>query len=195
MSACLSSRTMTLGSTQTLTETSWGVKGGRRVRLTTSSLSVSRLSRKRGNLDVSQPYWCPRPVTAIALLFFTEKYDHFVTKFNADPIIVHTHVDPRFYMLLNLLETDYSVFRLSAIRNKLENVVLINVKATYWTYKCFQYKLGNRKAFSRLSVFLSENWEMLGHYLVLRFPVDPPSAPVLVPLVYTQNHFLFPRLP
>jgi hypothetical protein len=76
--------TRPLGFTQPLTEMStgnikkktwfWGVKCCQCLELTTLPLSMSRLSRQCGILNISQPYRPPRHVTGIALLFLFERY-------------------------------------------------------------------------------------------------------------------------
>jgi hypothetical protein len=70
------SRTMTLGSTQPLTQMSTrnllGGKG-RPAHKADNLTAVSRLSRKCWSLDVSQPCGPPRPVTGIALPFLLNR--------------------------------------------------------------------------------------------------------------------------
>jgi hypothetical protein len=66
-----------------------GVKGGRRVRLTTPPSSVSRLSRQCGILDISQTYRPPRPVEGVA--FFNYKNVNII-KHLIKPIYIYIYI-------------------------------------------------------------------------------------------------------
>jgi hypothetical protein len=81
--------TTALDFTQPLVEMStrkyiWGMESCRRVRLTASPPSVSRLFRRCDVLDVSLSYRPPWPVVRLALLFFFKFYIKFVTLMSLD---------------------------------------------------------------------------------------------------------------
>jgi hypothetical protein len=105
-------------------ETSWGVNGGRRLRLTTSPTSVSRFSGWCGTLDFSQPYGPHWSVTGIDLPFFYLYWLSVpVSKCNDIRILKHrsnTSCATLIYSLCNFRSNSYLKYDCSIYINTME---------------------------------------------------------------------------